>query len=73
MEPIAAGATIPQVAMVWLLARSPLTLPIPPNASITHLQQNLTAEDLALTPEQLKTVDELVAVLVPSGVTRQAP
>jgi aryl-alcohol dehydrogenase-like predicted oxidoreductase len=44
------GATIPQVTLAWLLARSPAILPIPATTSINHLQENLDAQDLDLTP-----------------------
>jgi pyridoxine 4-dehydrogenase len=61
LAPIAAAheATIPQIALAWLLARSPLMLPIPATASITHLRQNLAAADLTLTPGQITTINEL--------------
>jgi pyridoxine 4-dehydrogenase len=62
LEPIAARheATTPQVALSWLLARSPAMLPIPATTSIRHLRENLDAQDLELTPEELKTLDGLV-------------
>ena len=62
LEPIAArhGATIPQVALAWLLARSPVILPIPATTSITHLRQNLDAQDLELTLDELKTINGLI-------------
>lgn len=61
LEPIAArhGATIPQVALAWLLARSPAILPIPATTSITHLRENLDAQDLELTPGELATLNDV--------------
>jgi pyridoxine 4-dehydrogenase len=61
LEPIAArhGATIPQVALAWLLARSPVILPIPATTSITHLRKNLDAQDLELTLDELKSINDL--------------
>jgi pyridoxine 4-dehydrogenase len=53
------GATIPQVTLAWLLARSPAMLPIPATTSIGHLRQNLAAEDLELTPGDLQAIDAL--------------
>lgn len=47
------GATPAQVAIAWLLARSPLTLPIPGTSSITHLEENAAAAALRLTPDDL--------------------
>jgi aryl-alcohol dehydrogenase-like predicted oxidoreductase len=54
LGPIASrhGATIPQVALAWLLRRSPAIMPIPATTSIAHLQENLDAQDLELTPEE---------------------
>jgi pyridoxine 4-dehydrogenase len=62
LDPIAArhGATIPQVTLAWLLARSPAILPIPATTSINHLQENLDAQDLDLTPDDIQSIDSLV-------------
>ncbi|QWB21314.1 MULTISPECIES: aldo/keto reductase [Streptomyces] len=46
------GATPTQVALAWLLDRAPVVLPIPGTARIEHLEENLAAADLALTPAQ---------------------
>ncbi|SNY34556.1 aldo/keto reductase [Paractinoplanes atraurantiacus] len=42
------GATATQVALAWLLRRSPVMVPIPGTASIEHLEENLAAEGLSL-------------------------
>ncbi|MEW6689331.1 MAG: aldo/keto reductase [Pseudomonadota bacterium] len=42
-----------QVCLAWLLARSPVMLPIPGTASIAHLQENVAAAKLALSPQDL--------------------
>jgi len=47
------GATVAQVALAALLASSPVTLAIPGTGSLRHLEENLAAADLALTPEEL--------------------
>jgi pyridoxine 4-dehydrogenase len=47
------GATIPQVALAWLLAQSPAVRPLPATTSIAHLRENLAAQDLALTADDL--------------------
>ncbi len=62
LDPIAArhGATIPQVTLAWLLARSPAILPIPATTSIDHLKENLDSQDLDLTPEDIQSIDSLV-------------
>lgn len=45
------GIAPAQVALAWLLARSPVMLPIPGTQSIEHLEQNVRAAALTLTPE----------------------
>ncbi|MDO8596582.1 MAG: aldo/keto reductase [Sulfuricaulis sp.] len=45
------GATPAQVALAWLLARSPVMLPIPGTSSIAHLEENAAAAALKLSPE----------------------
>lgn len=47
------GATPAQVALAWLLARSPVMLPIPGTASLAHLAENVAAARLALSAEDL--------------------
>ena len=42
-----------QVALAWLLARSPVMLPIPGTESIAHLEQNAAAAELKLSDEEL--------------------
>lgn len=44
------GATPAQVAIAWLLARSPVMLPIPGTSSIAHLEENAAAAALKLAP-----------------------
>jgi aryl-alcohol dehydrogenase-like predicted oxidoreductase len=59
-----AGPT--QVALAWLLRRSPIMLPIPGTSSIEHLEQNVAAACLRLAEEdyeKLSRVPELVASL----------
>lgn len=51
------GATPSQIALAWLLHRSPVVLPIPGTKSIAHLEDNLGARDLVLTDAQLATLD----------------
>ena len=47
------GATPAQTALAWLLARSPVMLPIPGTSSIAHLEENAGAAKLQLTPDDL--------------------
>ncbi len=53
------GAKPMQVALAWLLQRSPLMLPIPGTSSVEHLEENMRAGSLRLTEEELA---ELAAV-----------
>lgn len=46
-------ATPAQVALAWLLAKSPWMLPIPGTASLAHLQENVAAAQLRLSAEDL--------------------
>ena len=53
-----------QIALAWLLRRSPIMLPIPGTSSVEHLEQNVAAASIQLTDEeydQLAGVPELVA------------
>ncbi len=51
------GASPAQIALAWLLHRSPVILPIPGTKSIAHLEDNLGARDLTLTDDQIATLD----------------
>ncbi|MEU1003827.1 aldo/keto reductase [Streptomyces tibetensis] len=53
------GATPTQVALAWLLDRAPVVLPIPGTARIEHLEENLAAAGLKLTPAQQGRLDGL--------------
>jgi aryl-alcohol dehydrogenase-like predicted oxidoreductase len=53
------GATPAQVALAWLLHRSPTIVPIPGTGSVEHLRENLGALDVALTPDQFARLDGL--------------
>ncbi|MBX9397391.1 aldo/keto reductase [Streptomyces sp. TRM72054] len=53
------GATPTQVALAWLLAHSPVICPIPGTARIDHLEENLAAADLDLSPSHLARLDRL--------------
>ncbi|MFL9654619.1 oxidoreductase [Streptomyces sp. PB17] len=47
------GATVPQIALAWLLASSPVTLAIPGTGSLSHLEENTAAASITLTDEDL--------------------
>ncbi len=52
-------ATPQQVALAWLLARSPIMLPIPGTSSIEHLEENVAARDLSLSDDDLAAISAL--------------
>lgn len=47
------GASVPQIALAWLLAASPVTLAIPGTGSLEHLEENTAAGSITLTREDL--------------------
>ncbi len=50
-------ATAHQVALAWLLARSPVMVPIPGTGSVSHLEENVQALSLRLTPEEVSELN----------------
>lgn len=52
------GATPGQVALAWLLARSPVMLPIPGTSKVAHLEENVAAANLVLSTEEFAALDE---------------
>lgn len=50
-----------QVALAWLLHRSPNILLIPGTSSVEHLQENVKAADLTLSPEVITELDSIAA------------
>jgi aryl-alcohol dehydrogenase-like predicted oxidoreductase len=55
------GATAMQVALAWLLHRSPNILLIPGTSSVAHLRENLAAGELALSSQTLAELDGIAA------------
>jgi aryl-alcohol dehydrogenase-like predicted oxidoreductase len=54
-------ATTGQVALAWLLARSPVMLPIPGTGSVEHLEENVAAAELALSSDELEALNRASA------------
>jgi pyridoxine 4-dehydrogenase len=50
-------ATAGQVALAWLLAKSPVMLPIPGTSSVAHLEENVAAAELELSAAELEELD----------------
>src|SRR5580700_6034152 len=61
------GATPMQVALAWLLHRSPNILLIPGTSSLVHLRENLAAGDLTLSPLILAELDGIAGSSLPAG------
>jgi pyridoxine 4-dehydrogenase len=55
------GATTMQVALAWLLQRSPNILLIPGTSSVEHLRENLAAGDLKLSSETVAVLDKIAS------------
>ena len=52
-------ATVAQLALAWLLKRSPVMLPIPGTSSLAHLEENIAASSLTLTDEEFESLSAL--------------
>ena len=55
------GATPSQLALAWLLRRSPVMLPIPGTSSVAHLEDNLGAAEIELSDEQFEALANAVS------------
>ena len=53
------GASPHQVALAWLLQRSPTMVLIPGTSSLAHLRENVAAADLLLAPDALAELDAI--------------
>jgi pyridoxine 4-dehydrogenase len=51
------GVSALQLALAWLLARSPVMLPIPGTSKVAHLEENVAAAGVALSAEELRELD----------------
>jgi aryl-alcohol dehydrogenase-like predicted oxidoreductase len=51
------GVSVYQVALAWLLHRSPVMLPIPGTSSVEHLEDNVAAASLKLSAEEWRSVE----------------
>ena len=52
------GATPAQIAIAWLLKRSPVMVPIPGTSSVKHLEENMAAATVELTDEEFAELDK---------------
>jgi aryl-alcohol dehydrogenase-like predicted oxidoreductase len=53
------NASPSQVALAWVLRRSPVMLPIPGTGKVRHLEENVAAAALTLTDEDFRALDEV--------------
>jgi pyridoxine 4-dehydrogenase len=53
------NVSVVQLALAWLLHRSPVMLPIPGTSSLAHLEENVASAKLELTPAEWKVIEEL--------------
>lgn len=53
------GASVAQLALAWLLHRSPVMLPIPGTSSLAHLEENTAAAGLQLSAEEWAEVEQV--------------
>jgi aryl-alcohol dehydrogenase-like predicted oxidoreductase len=49
-----------QVALAWLLARSPVMLPIPGPSNVAHLVENVAAARVGLTEDDINAVNQIL-------------
>jgi aryl-alcohol dehydrogenase-like predicted oxidoreductase len=53
----ARGATPSQIALAWVLKRSPVMLPIPGTSKVTHLEENVAAVNFELSDAEFDALD----------------
>ena len=51
-------ASASQLALAWLLKRSPVILPIPGTSSVAHLEENVAASEITLSDEEFETLSK---------------
>lgn len=55
----AKGASPAQIAIAWLLKRSPVMLPIPGTSRLAHLEENVAAAAIKLTDKEFEELDRV--------------
>ena len=61
------GITPSQIALAWILAQRPWIVPIPGGTKVEHLDENLAAADVSLTPDDLREIDAAFATIEIKG------
>ena len=52
------GAAPSQIALAWVLKRSPVMLPIPGTSKVKHLEENVAAASIKLSDEEFRVLEE---------------
>ena len=61
------GATPAQVALAWLLAQKPWIVPIPGTTKLHRLEENLGAQNVEFTPQELGEIDAAASQIPVEG------
>jgi aryl-alcohol dehydrogenase-like predicted oxidoreductase len=69
IKEVAAGknATLPQIALAWVLAQKPWIVPIPGTRKLERLEENLGALDVVLTSKELRDLNNALSEIKVSG------
>lgn len=65
-------ATPAQIALAWLLSRKPWIVPIPGTTKLRRLEENVGAASVALTPEDLSSIDDALSTITVHGARYSA-
>jgi len=60
-------ATPAQIALAWLLAQKPWIVPIPGTTKLSRLEENLRAESVELTPDDLRQIEDAASKITVQG------
>lgn len=60
-------ATVAQIALAWLLAQKPWTVPIPGTTKLNRLDENIGATAVELTPDDLREIDSAASKIKIQG------
>jgi aryl-alcohol dehydrogenase-like predicted oxidoreductase len=55
------GVTTAQIALAWLMAKKPWIVPIPGTTKLSHLEENLRAADLVLSPKEVRELEDAIS------------
>lgn len=67
------GAAPAQIALAWLLAQKPWIVPIPGTTKLPHLEENLGAVTVALTPDELREINVAASNITVHGARLPQP